>query len=502
VLRRFLQNTAISAVAYGLAGVLGLLAVGVITRAYGLAVLGLIVLVRSFLPTGLLTLIDFGVSEITTQTVARGRVGDWSVAGEKLSLLIVIAGLTGLASSIVLWAAAPTLARIFRVAPDQADAFVSILKITAATLPIGFLGLVTEGALKGVEHYGWLRVTEVGSNMLYVAAVYLSAWYGAPFQWLAYSYLAAIVGKYLILSAASYFALCETPLHLHRWGVESRRDVFHRCWLMFNSRIGGGLQQTIIPIVIGALYSPVEIGAYDLIMRLPRFLKTTMAPLYSAILPISTHIDETTDTRRMQILGRNGFVLPSAIIIPVLVVFALFSKEILDVWVGPQRDGDWPWLAVALLSPAVSVMLGAGTAALMARADFMRVGNRLLYLQVLMQFLLTAIFLVWFQEMAFILGWVISVVAFAPVFAHYILSYMKLPRSLFWGQLARQIAVAAILAAVIGACKMFLRVDSLASLIVFGGLSCILAWALSAAIILSHRDREMLGKFATVLAPR
>jgi hypothetical protein len=87
VLRRFLHNTAISAVAYGVAGVLGLLAVGVIARSYGLAVLGLIVLVRAFLPTGFLALVDLGVTEITTLAVARGRVGDWAMASGKVSLL-------------------------------------------------------------------------------------------------------------------------------------------------------------------------------------------------------------------------------------------------------------------------------------------------------------------------------------------------------------------------------------------------------------------------------
>ena len=63
-----------------------------------------------------------------------------------------------------------------------------------------------------------------------------------------------------------------------------------------------------------------------------------MAPLHSAILPISTHIDEATDTRRLQMLGRNGLVLPGAIIVPVLIVVALFSEEILKVWVGPQHS--------------------------------------------------------------------------------------------------------------------------------------------------------------------
>jgi O-antigen/teichoic acid export membrane protein len=502
VLRRFLQNTAISAVAFGLAGVLGLLAVGAIARSYGLAVLGLIVLVRSFLPTGLLSLIDLGVSETATQAIARGRVGDWSVASEKLSLLIVIAGLIGTASGVLLWLFAPMLAGGFKVSPDQIGAFVSILKVTALTLPILFLSLVAEGSLKGVEHYGWLRITEVGSNVMYVAAVYLSVWYRGPFEWLAYSYLATIVGKSLILSVVTFLALRNTPLHLRRWGVESRRDVFHRCWLMFNSRIGGGLQQTIIPIAIGALYSPVEIGAYDLVMRLPRFLKTTMAPLYSAILPVSTQIDEMTDKRRMQILGRNGLVLPSAIVVPALVVLALFSREVLTVWAGPQHSGDWPWLVVALLPSAVTVMLGAGWAALVVRVDFMRIFNRLIYALVLTQYVATVIFLGWFHEMAFILGWAISYLVFAPVIAHYVLSFVELPDSLFWDQLVRHVAVAAILAAVIEPFRAFLSIAGLPSLAIVGALSCLLAWGLSATIILSYQDRLMFGRFAKAIIAR
>ncbi len=64
MLRGFLQNTAISAVAYAVAGVLGLFAIGIIARSYGVGVLGLIVLTRSFLPAGFFALIDLGVSEI------------------------------------------------------------------------------------------------------------------------------------------------------------------------------------------------------------------------------------------------------------------------------------------------------------------------------------------------------------------------------------------------------------------------------------------------------
>lgn len=502
MLRRFVQNTAISAAAYAMAGVLGLFAVGLIAKSYGLAVLGLIVLSRSFLPTGFLALLDFGVSETATQAVARGHVGDWAAAGEKVSLLAVIAAVTGIISGVVLWNTAVELASIFRVAPDQTAAFVAILKVTALALPIAFVGLIAEGTLKGFEQYGWLRMTEVGGNVLYVAAVYVMAWNGAPFEWIAYAYIAVIVGKYFVLAGIVGRAAFDTPLRFRPWTAPSRKDVVHRCWLMFHSRIAGTFQQTLVPLAIGALYGPAGVGTYDLITRLPRFLKTTMAPLHSAILPISTRIDEATDIRRLQILGRNGLVLPGAIIVPVLVVAALFSKEILTVWVGAQHADQWPWLALSMLIPAITVLLGAGQTALMVRSDFLRFNTRLIYLQVVLQYLVTGLTLVWLRERAFILGWVVSYVVFAPVIAHHMLSHMKLPSSLFWQQLGKHVLVAVILAVLIVVSKAFFDPGSLIALVIVGGLSCMVAWALSGVIILSGSDRAMFGKFARAIAPR
>ncbi|WP_456632255.1 lipopolysaccharide biosynthesis protein [Bradyrhizobium sp. URHC0002] len=502
MLRRFVQNTAISAVAYALAGVLGLFAVGLIAKSYGLAVLGLIVLSRAFLPTGFLALLDLGVSETTTQAVARGRVGDWVVAGEKVSLLAAIAAAVGIVSSVILWSAAFQLTAVFKVAPDQVAAFVAILRVTALALPIVFLGLIAEGTLKGFERYGWLRTTEIGSNVLYVAAVYTLVWHGAPFEWVAYSYLAMIVTKYFVLAAVVCRAAFGTPLRLRSWTASSSKDVFHRCWLMFNNRIAGTFQQTLVPLAIGALYSPVEVGSFDLITRLARFLKATMAPLHSAILPISTHIDETTDTRRLQMLGRNGLVLPGAIIVPALVVMALFSEEILKVWVGPQFSDQWPWLALSMFIPAVAAMLGPGQTALMVRSDFLRFNNRLLYLQVIVQYLVTGLTIVWFRERAFILGWVVSYVALAPFIAHHMLLRMELPRSLFWGVLGRQVLVALMLAIVVAVAKAYFYPGSLVALAIVGGLSCMIAWALSGVIILSGSDRAMFGRFARAMGPR
>jgi hypothetical protein len=183
-------------------------------------------------------------------------------------------------------------------------------------------------------------------------------------------------------------------------------------------------------------------------------------------------------------------------------VVALFSAEILKVWVGPQYADQWPWLALSLFIPAITVMLGAGQTALMVRSDFLRLNTRLLYWQVFTQYLVTAIFLAWFREKAFILGWVVSYVVFAPLIARQMLQYMGLSSLLFWEQLGRHAIVAGILTAAVAAYKMFSIPTGLMSLMIVGGVSCIVAWALSVTIILSHSDRAMFGKFVNAMTRR
>ncbi|MCF6751027.1 hypothetical protein, partial [Escherichia coli] len=158
---------------------------------------------------------------------------------------------------------------------------------------------------------------------------------------------------------------------------------------------------------------------------------------------------------------------------------------ILRVWVGPQHADQWPWLALALFVPAVTVMLGAGQTALMVRSDFLRTNTHLLYLQVLTQYIVTALAAAWLRERAFLLGWAISYVLFAPIVAHRMLSFMSLPNSLFWQQLGRHVLVAAILAAMAVGYKMYAAPPTLLALTLVGGLACIAAWALSIGLILS-----------------
>ena len=73
MIKRLIQNTIISTVAFGAAAILGLIVIPVIIRTWGVTEFGLIVITRLLLPSGMMAVLDLGLSEVATQVVARAQ---------------------------------------------------------------------------------------------------------------------------------------------------------------------------------------------------------------------------------------------------------------------------------------------------------------------------------------------------------------------------------------------------------------------------------------------
>src|SRR6202040_3715870 len=150
VIKRLIQNTIISTIAFGAAALLGLIVIPVIIRTWGVTEFGLIVITRLLLPTGMMAVLDLGLSEVTTQAVARAREHrDWSLAGRQLSFLTVLSVLLALVLSSAIWLGAPYLAIIMKVDPSHVEKFTEILRYTAIGNLILIPALVWEGVVKG-----------------------------------------------------------------------------------------------------------------------------------------------------------------------------------------------------------------------------------------------------------------------------------------------------------------------------------------------------------------
>jgi O-antigen/teichoic acid export membrane protein len=110
MMRRLFENTVVSAGAFLLISMLSLLIVPIIVRTWGLAEFGLIAVARALLPVGALAVLDLGVSEITTQAVARARVNsDWGAANGRILCTMLMASVVGTVVAVSFVVTAPFL---------------------------------------------------------------------------------------------------------------------------------------------------------------------------------------------------------------------------------------------------------------------------------------------------------------------------------------------------------------------------------------------------------
>ena len=443
-------NTAISAMAFFIVSIVGILLVPLLVSSYGLDAFGLLVLLRLFLPAGVLGALDFGVSETTSLAIARARVdGSWSRAKAQVSLLLLLSIITACVLAIVLVASAGHVATLFNVSIMYSQSFTDAVRVTGVGLILLFPGLVFDGIVKGYEAYRGLRVIEVISTLSYALAAVLLVYSHSEYVVVHYAFVGSVLLKMIATVWFSFKLSSGRSLFgLYCLRVE-RRDVYERCRLMLWNKMLGAMQYQLSPLLIGALLMPAAVAIYDILMRLSRFTKSIFGLLNAALVPFAARLDAVADRENMQRLGQSGFLVVAAITVPMLSWAGAFSEPILRLWIGPDLQGFWVWLAITFVIPALGVFVSFGGAALLGRKHVVAHMNRLVTLQLMLQFGIAFAFFSQFQERAFILSQALAVLfTFLPqmrlIFREQVLVWILVQRLLLVAVLAVVLIVVAV----------------------------------------------------------
>jgi O-antigen/teichoic acid export membrane protein len=415
--RSIARNTFWTAGAFLLVGTLGLLVVPFIVRQYGLGVFGLISLARTLLPGGFLGLIDFGVAEATTLFVGRARGGgEWEAASEKVTFLLVVSVVIGIAAALGLYGFRDGLMSLFKVDEAYRAGFGDVLAATATALVVFFPALVLEGIVKGYEKFGVIRLAEVMSAVFYAGGVVVATRAEMAFETIAYLFLASIFLKLAILGG--YYAAVirrNSELRLMRWSRSERADAQTRGLLIVQAKITGTLQTQAPSLLVGGLFGPAALGLYDVVVRIPRFMKVIAGFVNATILPLSAKLEsggEIDDRRR---LARMGFVLIPGLGLPVVFWTTVAAPGILAVWLGDEYVPNWPWFALMTALPTAGILLGFNQALLATKNEFVAHTNRLLAGQLGLQIGLSLLLAMEMKEQGFILGQAIAIAVLTPL---------------------------------------------------------------------------------------
>ena len=409
------RNIVISGIAYSVISVVGLVLAPFLIAIYGLGGYGQILLARLFQPSASFAFIDLGIANSVTRTVAAARHdGKWKEAGSALTLLTLMALTIAACLALFMVATAWAMPRWLSIAPDQQAGFVRVMLLTAAMQPALFLSLVFEGTLKGFEQFKRLRLCEVTAALVYGGLAVAAGLGGWGPNWIAVALLAALFLRFLMAGIFALVLLRKAGARWVRWSPAIRASVFRWSRMMLANRLLGALQSHLAAPLIGLLLGPVAVGAYDAVVRLPRFVKSLLWLLSTTVLPVSAGLKARADDAGLRRLGTYGILAALLISAPPTLFATAYSQSLLDFWIGTVAADFWGWQSVMFLVTLLNVALSFGGAILLADVVASSALNRLAFWQVSLQLVVSLALLPVFEQWTFVIGQAVSVAALFP----------------------------------------------------------------------------------------
>lgn len=486
--RPLILNTLISAVAYFVISVVGIVVVSWLVGAYGLEVYGVIMLARLLLPTGLMGIMDLGAPENASYVVATARAtGDWETAGAMLAALVVILGAVTLLPCGVVVLFASTIAQWFHLVGDDAVVFAQALKLSAVFLPLLLIGSIAEGVIRGFERYGAARGIEVVMALAYGMGCYICVRDMYSYDTIVYLAIVLAIVRAVVALLFGWRCLATTPVAFAQWRTLGMSKVKMRIRVSAPNKMLGTLQTQTPAFLVGVFLGPASVAIYDVLTRLPRVAKSVLGLLNSAVMPFTSRLEAAE--QNVSRVAENGMLFIACWSVPPLFAAASFSYPLLHLWIGKELTGFWIWQSLAFTVPLLTVLLSFGFSTLFSRIQVNKSANQFIALRIVVQYAVALALMAALTERAFILGSVIAVAAtafweFRIIFREHRIGVPIIKNLLLLT------AIGIVLMGI--AIPMAIPIDSLGMLAVGMAIYTAVYWALAWILVIPQRTKKAL----------
>lgn len=426
------RNTYYNLTAFGLNTVISLATVPLLVGTFGLGGYGILILARLLLPTGILGLLEAGMPEVTARTVAAAKaVDDLPAARRTVTAAAVTAVGVGLVAGLILAGFSEPLAQLlFHSNPALHDALQLVVLISAASLPLQLFGSIARGAFEGAEHFRLVRGLEVASNAaFFMIALFLAYQPDANLAMAAIAYVMVWNARAVLYLAVVVSGRIASVRFTSSDIWSDYRTFLSHAMRLFLQKFLSILMSFGPSVVIGLLSSAAMVGSYDIVMRIPKVMKTAAGMFNGALLPFAARSDALGDSDSTRRVVEDGTMFLASFIIAGSATVMVLSGEILKHWLGLTGDELPAWLSIAMLWPISICSFGIGSTMLMSRIAASGQLSRLALISTATYYALVIVLFLFIGWPGFVISLVLSQLIVVP-------SYWKLQKAQFGVDLA------------------------------------------------------------------
>jgi len=341
-------------VLWNVAGTLASLAVGlsalpVLLHAMGAARLGIFTLALGLV--GFSGLLDLGLGRALTQTVssALGRGRPRAAVAALVWHVLRLLACFGVLWVVLLWWVVPTVVQhLFRLQGALAGETIFGLRAVAFSMPFALVATGAMGALEGLQDFRRVSTQRAALSITQFGLPALVALWRPDVGWV----IAALASS-RVLSAAVWLRGLRRVLPSQQGERHQREDLHHLLrfggWLSV-SNIIGPLMVYADRFYLASLFPPAAVAyytvPYDSLFRVTTLPVTAMGAVFPAL------AESQGDPARAVPLLRFSIRALVVMLLPPLLLAAIFALPLLTLWLGPafakQSAHVFQWLVIGV----------------------------------------------------------------------------------------------------------------------------------------------------------
>src|SRR5215216_633080 len=344
------RNVAANFVSSGLTAVLAVAFVPVYIHFLGIESYGLIGV--SAILQGMFAILDMGLSATLNREMARLSVQE-NKAQEMRNMVrtleVIYWGVAAMIG-VAVFALAPVIAhRWVRASELSPETVAQAIRIMGLVLAVQWPAGLYAGGLLGLQRQVLLSAISVAVALMRSLGAVLIVWKVSPtvrafFSW---QIVSAAIQTLLVL----LFLWRNLPVAPAR--ASFQRDLLRRTWRFAAGMSGISVTVLILTQMDKVILSrllPLELfGYYMLAAGVASAPMILVAPVFTAMYPRFTELVTVGDQVRLKELYHRSCQTLGAMLLPVAIVLALFSREILFLWTRNAVIADQAHLILSLL---------------------------------------------------------------------------------------------------------------------------------------------------------
>ena len=346
--KKLINNTLINSLATVIIAVLQFAMIPILVRNLGIVEFGLIGIVNIFSIVGFISFFDFGMtSSIQRYTAYYYSKGSTNKLNKLINTTLIGFVFVGLILSICIYTLSDIIVNNFlSVDTTDKEQLIFAISIFSVSYIYQFPLLVLQSILEGFLKFGIVKTTLVISEIIkFLITLYLVT-NGYSFEHVIILYTIIPIIPVII-----YYYWIYNYFEKYMYNVFSLA-IIKEIWAFSRYQFIGKASSLVYNqsdrIIIASILGPSVITSFDVLNKFPAMINRFFGLAVSAIIPISSSINQKKESTIPKELFHRGFRFYFAFICPVICACYMYSDLLLVYWVGDEFS-NLTWLLRLLL---------------------------------------------------------------------------------------------------------------------------------------------------------